>query len=920
MAVTRDSQPLRPAGVSSAQIAQSQVQNARPDVAAHLNATGRTSDPMSAQSSATATTASSQADNTVLRTILGYTEKLAWKGLDISRQEAYARGQQAAMQGLSEDRLGNDPTTRDWEVAGKRDMAAKMALASRQAQFAAELKQNREKSPAEFAKLMEFSRKALWDQMQGMSREARASLTQQLMASDASLQATHSKEHAKFIIEQKQAGIAAITQTMVNDLDMSKDDAIAYTANIGKFTSFMHGVVTSTDMPTDVKQKLLTEMTGFALDGNHQLLYRELRDTEVPLPDGRTGSMLSLLPIKEQAALGEKFRKAKNETQLFEHGDYFNNLAKLEADLSNPLADKPDPQDVNNILMQGASRGIISASKYESVMKAVYLANGKEMNKSAIADAYMRGDSQKLNNLGATQTEGLDALRETMQRKAVPLGKQVETFHAAGMAGSAGAFTEIGKLMQPAFNEVMASKDGGVTEASASMFKQFFAQMDAAERGGQQGAFHLAMAGLSDEQQTIAAYMRNAVKTEGRSVEDASRLAAERVARDVAMPPDARKRLALSPERTKEDAAMVAEIGEMGLLSTAWSGLKFWSADEANRRAITPFRVGGTGNERLNDGAVAQAKLAMQEELAWIGEQNPLLPADARKSKALAAVANRTIPTEDGPFILPKGATVQSVFGVDAPKDRVGVVLDELTKGLKGDAAHIGYRIDSGGKLRYERLNGDGQLMSAATLEPSTVSGMLEVQRNREAARVNRLIGEGTTVQQSGGSVTFNGANTAAVDPTVMHQLRSNLVNHEGVRSDPYDDLSGRGIRTGGVGVSSTNTYFPASARNRTWTQQEINSTFAMASNEAAMAGTKVQQQLGVTSNDAFLLFAELAYQSGPGFASTPAYKPLMQAIASGDQAAAAEAIKSTPAYKWTGEKSARREFYERSINNIFKR
>lgn len=908
MAVQRTSDPLNIAAGRTSQIQQSQQRAASPDINSALEGGVR---PVYE--------GPRPGDSQVLDALLGAANKAAWRGVELAQEDAYLRGAAQVGRINSEEQLTSDPLTRAWEVAGYRDTMGRLSLADRAAQMSADMVTLRQQSPQKMEEYLNRTRREVETSLQGMSREARNASVGQLLLQDRAALKEHRVEHAKFIIDQRTSSLQGAAGVLIADLGRNRGDLDAYSANVDKTMLWLQGnIVSDPALPIEVKQKLVSQVASYALSENHQMLYDQMRNNDQGvLPNGKRGNLLSFLPLEAQEKLGEDFRKSLKETEAMRNGQYLNNLAALRASFSSPTG-FPTVGVVNEALQEGLRNGSVNATNYESIWKDYYSAAAKYGNKAAAAEAYLQGNGQALNDLGATSEEGLAAAQETFQRNKVPLATQMSSLMSAGMSGSANAFSEVGKMLRAPVAELMSGKP--LTEASSSMLGSFLQQIDTAEANGQAGAFYLAQSGLNEDQRVVVSWIRDYVRNDGRTVEDAASLAAARVADDAKLPPDARRNAMADPQRLKEDREIVSSIGDRGVLGSIWSHLKFWDAkDQGNLREVQPYNPILFGNEVASDMASAQAQLRLSEELAWVGERNPSADAGTRRSTALANVAAATIPTENGPMFLPRGTNLQSVFGVDQTvgRERVGLALDEYTKSIRGDAAAVSYRVTPAGTIRYDMYQENGAFMGGAEIPASEIGRIVGQQREREASRGAQLYGPGVLIKQGENSVRFNGANTAAVAPQTMLEFRRGLVDSEGVRMTPYDDLSGRGIRTGGVGVSSTNTYFPHELKDKPWPEDVVNYTFSQASNEAANAGMQEQRKLGLGGDSAFLLLGELAYQSGPGFANTKGYRPLMQALEARDPDAALTALRDTPAYKWA--QPARREKYEKNLTNIFK-
>ena len=133
--------------------------------------------------------------------------------------------------------------------------------------------------------------------------------------------------------------------------------------------------------------------------------------------------------------------------------------------------------------------------------------------------------------------------------------------------------------------------------------------------------------------------------------------------------------------------------------------------------------------------------------------------------------------------------------------------------------------------------------------------------------------------RHSGGlPVQFNGFNTAAVAAPWVFDLRKNLVQNEGFRSQTYKDTLGNDT----IGVGLTGNYAPKPGPDGKISKEQLDQAFWKASNDAATSGKRVASALGMQQDrNAFLLFSELAYQSGNNFSDLRSYRPFIDALRS---------------------------------------
>src|SRR5699024_8970662 len=93
--------------------------------------------------------------------------------------------------------------TRTWSIAGHRDYSGRMAALEYETRLASELSTDREMPPEEYAAKLSERRKSILPIIEGMSREARGRMLDQLLTSELSAQQNHLKAHSEYIAEME---------------------------------------------------------------------------------------------------------------------------------------------------------------------------------------------------------------------------------------------------------------------------------------------------------------------------------------------------------------------------------------------------------------------------------------------------------------------------------------------------------------------------------------------------------------------------------------------------------------------------------------------------------------------------------------------------------------------------------------------
>lgn len=127
---------------------------------------------------------------------------------------------------------------------------------------------------------------------------------------------------------------------------------------------------------------------------------------------------------------------------------------------------------------------------------------------------------------------------------------------------------------------------------------------------------------------------------------------------------------------------------------------------------------------------------------------------------------------------------------------------------------------------------------------------------------------------------------------------------------------------TVGVGVSSHNPRYPKVQPDGSVKVEDIRRSFVEASNDAAIAGSKVARDLGRHDQPTFMLMSELAYQSGTAFMSQQnktgeRYREFANVLKTGNVEAAQEAFKRTAAWYYSADPKNRDKITPRQQNYL---
>lgn len=859
------------------------------------------------------------------------------KMADIEFSNLYLEGQAQAGVIESEEELQGNPLTRDWKVAGYRDTMGKLALADIEAQFATDITKLREKGPEELQAYLATRREKIMPALGSMSREARAAAAGQLLLQDRAAIKSHTTEHAKFIIEQKSQAVhtqwntslrtlgAAQVKRQLGELqDNDYNEQLRSTVGTMVQSVWMDG-----SLPSGVKQQLTFEMLQSALANDSVDLYDFVASNDIPDGAGGKSSLMARLTGEQQLKVANGYREAQARTRDARNLFQMEQVANLEAQIDNE-AYQGSYDDLTAMLDPMVISKSLTGERRTSIINKFLDKQYKGEQSSALADMYMRGDLNGIMNSGKDQTDGLKALDAMLARRKVTPEQRLQAYLNSGLNGMDGGFKRAGEVLGTALRQ-SRSPDGTVLPQHLATVRTIDQAIRKAEANGQTGVRVQLLSGMSEGDRMFTERILAQIDG-GAAPDEAVHRATELEAKEADMTP------AVKAARTQQTATAVTKaiegIEPRGLLSSTWSWAKsMFSQDAASDLTLRPKSLIGDRDGWFGDGPTVQFYTArVREELATEAShvllQNPHSTSEQVISVAKANVAARTISTRFGPLTMPRNVNLEEVFGVGKGNQAaIGPALDAMLKETKEDANwQLAFR---NGRLWAQEVDRNGQRVGTGSfLNPKDIQTKIKSMTDAEQEQANQTFGSGRRIQQDGVTVQFNGLNTAGVPATWMMGYRNNLIDHEGVRAKPYQDLSGakdtkgNPIMTVGVGVSSHNPRYPKVNPDGTVSPQEIQRSFVQASNDAAIAGSKVARDLGRHDQPTFMLMSELAYQSGTAFMSQQnktgeRYREFAAAYKAGNLQQAQEAFKRTAAWYYSADPKNRDKITPRQQNYL---
>lgn len=857
--------------------------------------------------------------------ILSELESTAKQGFKRSLEDAYLEGVAKVGQVQSEDELEGDMFTRDWKVAGHRDTLAKFAIADAEAQLAVDMKELRKQSPEEFQKYLAEQRNKLTPSLEGMSREQRNAAFGQMAMSTRSAIKTHTAEHTKFIIETEERAVSKVLGTGILNLNraLSTGSGESYRAELDNMFSSIHSNIwQNSKFDRALKEKTTVQMMENALNSNNVALF-EMMQRRVVSIDGENNTMFTALSMDNQEKLAGKYRTAFERTAAERNTLYLDMTANIES--AYKAGEIPmEYDDLKAHLDTGMNLGVVSGSKRESMMQAYFDAKRKNVEQFGFADAYQRGDLQTIRNGGGDESRASAAASKAWAKLPVP--EQFLRHSKAGEMGMMTGYKTAGDLANPSIAQ-LARPDGTMNPQHATMFELLNKQLDSHQKNDPI-AYNHTLAGLTPENRKRIERLRGLAEN---GVTGDPAIAKVLKLEEADNNPNSARAVVAKANQT-EDIKFIQSLEAEGPVSRAALAIKsIWNPQAALQRQLSPTTglVFKDRPEKVDAEYLSMSRDAVAEEFQHIDLAGSEMSRDARYRTAMAGVTARTVKSElAGPVILPRGYTSAQFFGVQASNETVGIAVDNVLKKYKessnSEKENTFVVRPRNGVLMVQEYNAQGDPMSnPKPISSATVADEVKRMFKDQEAKINTLYGEGKTVKRDKVTVQYNGNNSAGVENEWALEFRDNLVKHEGVRDTVYSDISNKSIKrdkpvmTVGVGVSSTNTHFPAKGLKEgdVIPQAAIQESFRAASNDAARIGAGIQRQLN-GGKEIFLLASELAYQSG-AVDKTSSFKKLWSDVQLGDKTAALTSLRETPAYKLAHKE--RQAHYEKLLNQALK-
>lgn len=857
----------------------------------------------------------------LVQNILGKLGKAVDQVVQQKREEAYLDGAVQLGAGVAEEELETNFFTRNWTVAGHRDMTGRLAVAEYESNLLKALKESREMSPEQYSNEIIKQRKEIMPAVQSMSNLGRTKMFDQLVTVERSAIKQHTLAHAKFIAEQEMQSISADINVTLDNLVANKGVAgIQEAIRDEAYVKIYNNIWNNEKLDLTTKSKLINEAVGYALQGGDFGLYNLVQ--HMNMPDGEH-SIGQSMPFDERLKLSKAFESARNQHEFEIGRASYDQILEIDTLIRNGVFPEGlTYNDYKSILDRATYDKLISRSERDAKLQAFSKLSYEGAQDHTLAQAYNSGDFSVL----FAQPQSMNTVAKGMTQKALASGATPAEvafmqLEVGIRTGNVGALGEWAKLGGAALQALMTSS-GEIDQSAKDLLARAMLALDGEDGTLDSGIRRSRMLQeLPEDVQGFIGQILSLQEVGHASLDDAILEARAFKQRWDAMDSSAR-----NVEISKQDKmyeSVYEQVASPRLLPNLFGdtvkSLQF--SQSWNPFSSEAFEIAAWHSEVTGE---------LGAELARIRQSGRPMDEKTVLNLATANVAKRVLNTEFGSVIVPRGLDIATMYGVPKgyePKELVAKAMSNMYKPTSKDSKTI-MRFSGESIQVYDY---DPDTLTHGT--PTTFSANdIKAEVAREVALeqegINRLVGDGETLGINGGSVTITGNNTAGVSPKVAFDIRKSLAVYEAVRYSPYDDGEddkGNSRQSIGIGVNSGNKniwnrYFdtPKLDKDHTISQEVVDQMYADASDNVLNEAVRRQVTLPQGSDHAayLTLLSHQLYQRGaPKLDAEDTFQQLQQALSAGDKAEALKLLRQTVAYKAAG--TERKQFYEAMLKRI---
>lgn len=831
----------------------------------------------------------------------GFISKYIQKSYESAQQEAALQGARSAMLGMSEEDLQTDFMTRDSAIGGFRTTAAKIGVAKESSDILSKMGEYSKLSPAEFQTVLQESAGNLQKLQAGLNPEESLQVLQERMTSEAALIKAHNTEHTKYLIATKANAWNASALAMLGRVQAAGDSD----ASVLDMASWVQGVY-KTDMPDEVKASLVENTLKLANERGLNSPVKAVLQTNL------------VTDTKLQEKLWSDWRSTSDYYKYQNSQQDMQNYAQMWAGLENGTTSMTW-DEYKTIQKPLVASGVVKNTVPDDVK---FLTLNKQKSKDGdAAAALMYGDNTKLNQLGYTPKQAVEAAIRVGTKANQSAGQVALTLADIGVKqGYTAAYTKSGEYLDSVINRLGVVDSAMLDNDGVQAVNTVVQQVIQAKRNGDFMPATAYMAGMSDEAahkfQFLVASAENGVELGQAALGYTQKMQQMQV-----MNPGQKAAMYAQQESTiKRIGDSVDTSGWLNRFWTATKGLVSGQAKAKSGLAIESKTWFGE-EPKGTRAELENLRVGLQEEARNILTLDPLLTDDEVMMQASSALMRRvvrvgeTFTTPGTQMILPRGTTPEKIMQLDPAGTEAnlagffGAAVGEATP-TREDTS-VTYEVTRDGQVKaYYWNDSDGtQSGEPIVLDNRLIKNKAERLFADESRANNQVYGEGEPIRYDGGVVQVSGRNSAGVNPETMYKVRKSLVEFEGIRDTPYGDGGGKTV---GIGVHDNSPYYPQVGTDGKVPDFAIAESFSNHTDLTARKARDTAPKLGWdldNPNQASFLIG-FGYQAGVNWASK--YKELSMAIATGDQPQAMAQLQQTNEFK--AAQDSRKQWYMQTL------
>lgn len=857
----------------------------------------------------------------MLQTLLGKGIQLVDKAIDAKLDREMIEGSTLALAGVAEEELDTNFLTKDWKVAGHRNMTASLRQQEWQAEMLKELTSgdHNDKTPTEYAKHLNEQYQQLVPTIEGMSQQARVSMLEKTITANQTLLSKQASMRAQSIVDSR----LTMWQVNANSL-LEGANGVKGTSDEGLFAqqaqAFLREVWSDPNTPLDKKIEFAKDFQKAAADMG--LAYMADSVFSTPLMDG--GNVGQFIPTKDLGKGYAALNKAAYDQRFLTHEEMLSRHVAIDASIDAGTYTGTQAEligELQNLIVGGAIKSpqaIATLRKFSMVQNTV-------KNKTKAAEYWQTNNQSGLQRINMTQNEGRDAYIQKLSDSGKTLLEKINEANTV-YTTSNGANNIVDwaskEILAPVINQMIHS-EGDVLAENLEVWTAFSNQLDNLS-GITQENYHTALlAGLSPKQ---AGFMLEvaAQRKSGADIPTAIGLARETYRKDLATQ-EVERNSAVQKVNDYVKKKAASKLNDQGMFGN-FLGYNWWAGDIIGSQSAQADAKRGTGTwfRTGQNWMVSQRGLNLREDVILdMQEFIRANPSSATEDKIDAMIPKFALERIKG-----KGDEVVVFQGKSGFKEMFPTATTELARQQDDLIAYTLSNLEyvnpamkdtektykfSGGRLFVTGRNPNGtdavESFPVKELEPfiekyqeDRYKSLWQSEGKDPSAAFNELaqasIRKNYAPEGFKASFKMAGYNNKYKDyaPRFISQVYSDNLPLEGWRLGGYsDDPKGTGRISVGMGVNSGNRtdpryakYFDLLDKQGTLTADQAQELTEMAvkdhlRNSASMIKQYVGEGALEKSESLQLAAFKLSYGQWKGDPETSSTRDIFQGVKDGD-------------------------------------